>query len=315
MKPFFRKIVVFLLPCIILAYPVDIIFSHLLRSSSVAQGEFEVWNDIYQSKTNVSIAIYGSSRAWVHIDPAILEYSLHKSAYNFGIDGQNIWLQQFRHNQVLRYNTKPKVILYSLDIFTLEPKSGNYNKQQHLPYMLWNKDYYKSDIFPTLFKRYAYFVPLVRYQNHGEQILHSLLLQTKHTSTIRRKGFAGTNLEWNSDFETVKAKQKEHIAKIDSASFQLMRTFLSECKKDNIHVIFVYTPEYIEGQNFVSNRKDIIKLYENLALEYKLPFLNYSDHEISYNRENFYNATHMNAKAANVFSRILAEDLKPLMKN
>lgn len=312
MKLFIKKISIFLIPGLLLAYPADLFLSHLLKNTSSAQGEFEVWNDIYQSKTSVSIAIYGSSRAWIHIDPNILEDSLHRSAYNFGIDGQNIWLHLFRHNQIIRYNTKPKTILYSLDIFTLEPKSGYYNSKQHLPYLLWNEDYFNSELFPDIFNWYDYFIPMVRFQNKGDHILYSMLLYFRH-APLRNKGFAGMDREWNTDFETIKARQKGFTTKIDSASVALLKSFLSECAKDSIQMIFVYTPEYIQGQKFTTNRSELMTLYKQIATEYNIPFLDYSNHEICYNRDNFYNATHMNVAAATRFSQILAEDIKPLL--
>ena len=54
-------------------------------------------------------------------------------------------------------------------------------------------------------------------------------------------------------------------------------------------------------------------LYKQIATEYNIPFLDYSNHEICYNKNNFYNTTHMNGTAATRFSQILAEDIKPLL--
>jgi hypothetical protein len=314
MKQFIKKISIFLIPGLLLVYPADLFLSHLLKYTSLGQGEFEVWNDIYHSKTNVSLAIYGSSRAWVHIDSSILEDSLDRTTYNFGIDGQNIWLQLFRHNQILKYNVKPKTILYSVDIFTLGPKSGNYNKDQHLPYLLWNDDYSKSELFPKIFYWYEYSLPMLRFQNKGNLLLYSIHPHFKNTP-LRNKGYARMDWEWNTDFETVRAKQKGFKAKIDSSSITLMKSFLAECKQDGIQVIFVYTPEYIEGQKFTTNRSEVLSIYHEMAAHYNIPFLDYSNHELSFNKANFYNTTHMNGTAATRFSSILAEDIKPLIAN
>ncbi|MBE2208298.1 MAG: hypothetical protein IAE84_11975, partial [Saprospiraceae bacterium] len=81
---------------------------YYLKQTKKAPGEFEVWNDIYNSNVNCDIAIYGSSRAWVHIDPKILSHILQLNVYNFGIDGHNFWLQYLRHIEFLKYNPKPK---------------------------------------------------------------------------------------------------------------------------------------------------------------------------------------------------------------
>ena len=55
----------------------------------------------------------------IHIDPNILEDRCIVPPTTLEY-GQNIWLHLFRHNQIIQYNTKPKTILYSLDIFTLD---------------------------------------------------------------------------------------------------------------------------------------------------------------------------------------------------
>ncbi len=72
MKKFFIKMIYFALPIIILIYPLDYGMSFIYKQSNDYPGEYEVWNDIYNSNASCDIAIYGSSRAWVHIDPKSL---------------------------------------------------------------------------------------------------------------------------------------------------------------------------------------------------------------------------------------------------
>ena len=86
------------------------------------------------------MAIYGSSRAWLHIDPEIIEDSLDLTSYNFGIDGHNFRLQYLRHLEYLRKNNKPHIILHSIDIFTLQYEHDLFHMEQFLPFMLWNNN-------------------------------------------------------------------------------------------------------------------------------------------------------------------------------
>lgn len=63
---------------LIVAYPADLILSYGLNRSHGHPAEFEVWRDIYNGSIDTEIEIIGSSRAWVNINPLILEDSSQK---------------------------------------------------------------------------------------------------------------------------------------------------------------------------------------------------------------------------------------------
>jgi hypothetical protein len=107
-KQFLLKLFYFLLIFLILCLLLDILISSHLKKSNEYPGEFEVWNDIYNSTIEADLAIYGSSRAWVMFNSSILENELKKNVYNFGIDGHNFKLQYARHLEYLKHNPKPK---------------------------------------------------------------------------------------------------------------------------------------------------------------------------------------------------------------
>lgn len=143
MKKFLIKSFWFIFPILVSAYPLDLLISHNLRKTKDNFGDREVWKDIYEGKANCEIAIYGSSRAAVHINSKILENFLHKSAYNFGIGGQNFPLQYFEHNQILKQNIKPQIIILSLDSLTFVEKKSIFESNQFLPYLLFNEQFRK----------------------------------------------------------------------------------------------------------------------------------------------------------------------------
>ena len=74
MRMFFKHIILFLLPTVIIAPIGDyLISSGLKKSDYFASGESYIWNQIIEGEITDSIYIYGSSRAWVHFDPLIIE--------------------------------------------------------------------------------------------------------------------------------------------------------------------------------------------------------------------------------------------------
>jgi hypothetical protein len=314
MKILFVKLIIFILPIIILSLPVDYYLSEKLKKSNSCSGEFLVWNDIFDRKVNADIVIYGSSKAWVNFNPKILEDSLKCSAYNLGIDGHNFWLQYLRHKELIKYNTKPKYIVISMDIFSLEKKHDLYNLDQFLPYMLFNGDIYHYTSSYEGFSTFSYYIPLIRYAGRREALLDAIIsaLNMGNSEPMRSKGYRGMEFVWNNDFATAKSKFNYYEVQIDSASENLFKLFLNECRTDKIKVILVYSPEYIEFQCFVKNRNAILSLYKEYSTNYNIPFLDYSDDQMCKEIKYFYNSTHLNKTGSEIFTDKLVRDLKKL---
>jgi hypothetical protein len=315
MKYFIKRVVYFLLPILVILYPLDYFISEKIKKSNEYPGEFEVMNDIYAGKINCDLAVYGSSRAWVQISPVILENITGWKTYNFGIDGHNFWLQYLRHIEYIKFNSTPKKIIVSVDFVTLQKRKDLYYSEQFLPYMLWNTDIYKYTNSYFGFDKIDYFIPLVRYIGKRKQLefaFKDTYKTIKKKSKYRFRGYAGQDKKWNDDFDNAKLNNKKIKVIIDIKTLELFEKFIKECNSLKIDVILVYAPEYIEGQNFISNRDDIVDVFKKIEKDNKIPFLDYSKDSISYNKNNFYNSTHLNKKGAELFSNKLAEDLKTL---
>ena len=321
MDKFIKKVAYFLILLIILSLPLDYTISYFLKNSFVYPGELEVMNDIYNRKANCEIAIYGSSRAWVHINPKLIEDSLNQKAYNFGIDGHNFWLQYLRHIEYIKHNDRPKLIVLSVDMFSLMKRKDLYQPNQFLPFMLWNKNITRFTSSYVGFSKTDYYIPLIRYI--GKATALNSALETAFKSTIkksnippiRHKGFAGMDREWNKDLEKAKSNKIEYEIKLDMNSINLFEDFIKECQKTKVELILVYTPEYIEGQNFVANRDNIIRVYKEFSVKYHLQFFDYSTDEICFNKSLFYNASHLNKYGADLFTNKLIGDLKARTHN
>ncbi|KUJ62184.1 hypothetical protein AR687_09180 [Flavobacteriaceae bacterium CRH] len=312
MKKFIINLLLFIIPVIILIYPLDYFISkNLKKSNSFGVGEYSTWNDILDGKINSDIVINGSSRAYEHINPVMITEQLHIPAYNIGMSGHNFWLQYLRHSLLLENNAKPKLIIHSVDIFTLEKKKNLSNYVQFLPYMLWNDKIKDATISYNGFELIDYTVPLIRYNKSRDSKKVALSMAKIKTDKVGRiKGYEPRDRQWNSDFDEAKKKMKSYDIKLDNASIVLFDKYLKECKSQNIKVIFVYTPEYIEGQKFVRNRGKIISIYQNFSKKYNIPFYDYSNDSLSFKKEYFYNAEHLNKAGAELFTQKLIDTLK-----
>ncbi|MGB1308741.1 MAG: hypothetical protein ACPG6B_07510, partial [Oceanihabitans sp.] len=267
-------------------------------------------NAIFSNSIKTDLAIYGSSRAWVDISPKILEDSLKISAYNFGIDGHNFWLQYYRHQAYLKNNPKPKHIILAVDFNSLQKREELYLSEQFLPYMLWNKDLYTYTKSYTGFNNVAYYIPLIRYIGKTAVLEKSFNNLNKKPTPYRSNGYKGVEKNWSNALAKAKLKLDNYTIEYDKPTIALFEKFLTECSKKNIAVTMVYTPEHIEGQEFIKDRQKLINTFQWYSKKFNIPFLDYSKDSICYQKKYFYNAMHLNKKGSEKFTKILASDLK-----
>jgi hypothetical protein len=307
--------IAFIMPLIILAYPLDLVISSNLKKSNwFASGEYLSWNDIYNGEINSEIVIYGSSKAWTGINPRTISEGLNMTCYNLGIDGHNFWLEYLRHLELLEHNPKPEVIIVSVDALNLHIRDDLYNYEQFLPYMLNNDNItYYTSIYEG-FLPVEYKIPLIRYLGEGRAATNALinLIAIDSSEPVRYKGFRANDYEWNEDFDIAKEQMDSYYVELDSASISLFDKFLCECESVDIDVVFVYIPDYYEGQEFISNRHEIVRLYQIFADKYNIPFLDYSSDPMCMQKKYFYNASHLNLDGTIVFNRKFVADLKEL---
>ncbi len=315
MKKFCIQLSYFVSIIIIITYLADLFLSAKLKNSNnFAAFEYPIWNTIFDGKVNATVFIYGSSRAWVHINPEMIEKNLGQSAYNFGVDGHNLGLQYLRHKMLLKYDKPPKIIIHSVDMFTLTKQKDLYNFEQFLPYMLYSSELQNYLLQYNGFEPMDFKIPMYRYRLAPSAVkeVFGQLLGLDENLKVRVNGFQAQDRVWDGKFEEAKRNLKVISVPIDPKMVQLFDDYLSDCQKQNIKVIFVYTPEYVEGQLFESNREDVISLYNTLAKKYDIPYLDYSKDPIVLDKKYFYNATHMNKVGTDLFNKTLVSDLKKL---
>jgi hypothetical protein len=312
MRRFLINLVYFAVPFVLFSVGGDFLISSSLQRSAVfAAGEYPVWNAIYNGDLVCDIAVYGSSRAYVHINPQILEDLLGYKSYNFGIDGHNFWTQYFRHEQYLGRNPNPRLIICSLDMSTLAGRGNLYNPEQFLPYMLFDPSIASFTQPYQYFAQAETYVPMLRYAGRRGAILHAgKQLLSPESADGRVQGFKGQDNKWIGNDPAIPGDGL--LIRPDSDCIDLFGRFLSQCQQNSIQVVLVYTPEFIGGQARIRNRQEIIATYTRLAQLHNVPFIDYSSDSLSHDQRNFYNTNHLNKTAADRFTEILVRDLVSL---
>ncbi|RED48375.1 hypothetical protein [Seonamhaeicola aphaedonensis] len=308
---FVKKLIQFLLVLLVLSIAADFIVSNRIKkSNSYANGEIQIWKDILSGNVNDNLLIYGSSRAMVHFNSKLIQEHLKTSTYNMGIDGHNFWLQYLRHKKILKHNKIPKYIILSVGDFTLAKREDLYNSEQFLPF-LCDFDIYKYTSDYKGYSKLDYVIPMLRYRGKLE-VIYDFIIKEKKDVPYRIKGFRGMKRSWNNDLENARKDMESIHIQLHPESIALMKQFLRECQDLGIKTIMVYPPEFIKGQQFVSNREEIINIYNDIAKSFEIQFIDYSNDTMSYNKDLFYNSMHLNEKGANAFTLNLIEKIKEI---
>lgn len=281
------------------------------RMKALRYDDASVWNDIYAGKASANILICGSSRAATHIDASLIEKATGCSTYNLGMMGHNFLLEEARYRIYRQHNQKPELILFSLDYESLQHRSDLFN---HTQFIAWLQDSVLREAC-SHYEGYSYWdyrLPLLRYVGEQELIFR-LLGDWRHperNQADRVKGFYGRNEVWNRETDLILDTLKAYSVQPDTLSVQRFRSFLQSCRAEGIPVVLIHSPVHPRGQEKVTNREEIIALYQQYSRSYSLPFFNYADDSLSRRQELFMNSTHLNATGAAVFTRRLIQDLQ-----
>ena len=314
MNKFALRLLLFIAIPLPILYTASFIIDTGLRKSH--HFYYSEWNDLMKGKINADLLIMGSSRAWVHVSPKILDTTLHINSYNLGMDGTQFNMQYDRFKLYRLHNKQPKYIIQTLDFTILTPSNLLHAYQQFLPYLYDTSVRSLTSHYIGKFGVGDYYFPLYKYNNELPVAKEGLMsFFNKGVPALKYKGYQGQNKLWDSTFEKfVNSAPEGTKIKVDPKSVLLMEEFLTYCQQNGIKVILVFPPVYSEFLKYCLNKDEIIGLYEGLHTKYDVPFLNYLDDDLSAHKENFYNSQHMNKHAAEEFSMKLAADITPIIK-
>ena len=292
---------------------VDIYYTNQLKKMALFSGEVQEWNEINEGKTNPELAIFGSSRAFIQINPKIIENETKLKSYNFGLNGSKFKMQLYRFNLYRTNNPKPKVVVWNLDTFSFSHIDEVFQPNQYAPFMLWNFKLYSALKTYKDTNLLDFIIPLYRYRDQTywkDQIAKAKKEKLGKDGLFRAKGFKSYNRNWFVDWNKMKKKNSD----FDATDYKLLESLIQTCKAENIQLIFTIAPEYYKGQPYMLNRDEVIGQYKQTLKKYDLPLLDFSQDTISYQQKYFYNTTHMNYIGADAFSTALGKELKKYIK-
>lgn len=301
MKRFIIKIVVFFLIIAI----IDQIGGRFLKYiDSHSQYGDSFTREYITARCNEDIIIMGSSRGNHHYDPQIISDSLKLSCFNCAYDALGILNMYGRYLLMTRTHT-PKVLIY--DIFT---RFDIYDdRKDHLSSLDGIKQYANN---PQVMSIFDDVTPMEHYKLQSRLYQYNtkvfyMLSEIKAKWASSKLGY--TPLEGTMVHEPEPYAAEYTNQEPDSVKLKYMRKLIHDAQTKGTKVIFCISPRYGATPN--SDLDPIIKL----AKEEQVPLLNhYTDKRFTTKKEYFKDSFHLNHTGATAYTKMIASEIKPLLK-
>ena len=313
MKRFIFKLVLFLLPLMVLAYPLDNWISDLLSGRSTDSGteDFAVWNDIFGGRIEADIAIHGNSRAEQHFDTyQLAEYS-DLTAYNFGAQGHPLRIPCLRNSLYLEHNSPPKLVILSVDYATLHLRPDFYRYEQVLPYMLGNQKIEEQTAAFKKFDANEFRWPLLRYA--GEFRVYKLLIkkhflkQNPDTKLVKEPKNLSPAIKF--DMNQTLDLEVAYPTAVQPAAIDLLQRFVDDCERKNVRVVMAFSPACVLLEDCLPNVSKAHARLVQFADDNGLEFLDYTHSPFSQDPNNFSDWLHLTPYQSQLFANQFWQDL------
>lgn len=299
MKKFIVRVLIFFAVVAV----IDVVFGFACRYlNSHSTGGDTKLHCYITNECDADILIFGSSRAFHHYVPRIIEDSLGMSCYNCGTDGNGI---VFLYGRLLMMTERytPKLIIYDYN------KNFDIVEGDNMKYLKWQKRYYNktglSDIFELISTNEKYKMWSQLYRYNGDFI--QMLIDNIHPiQEVNIGGFRPVNKTMT--YEPKIGENPKQTTEWDPVKYECMIHFINLCKEKGIKLIFCLSPSY--GGNDYGCEDLITKLCE----KYDIAFINYyKDPGIVLNKDYFYDSIHMNETGATEFTKRFVGEIESIL--
>ncbi len=309
MKQFCKKIAFFFLITFILCFVSDGICTKLIRQSK--SRAIVVWEDLFESRINCDVIFLGSSRTCVSYNPRIIDSIASVNSYNLGMHGKMSDMDIIRYRLLTKYNKKPRCVVWDLYHRSFSTSNG-WLDEQFTPYLfdddLWN-ELKKDNHGYGFFDKY---LPMYRYWKRP--YIFKYAFEDVRGDQDPYKGFIQNEDEWN--MQNVRELSTASVeCGNDTTIIKAVSSTIMEMKSDDIIVILVISPLYIEGINKLNGLHEFVNTCEQLSVDNDCLFLNFLKDPLSADSTLFSNCMHLNAKGADLFSLKLAKTLDSIFSH
>lgn len=271
-------------------------------------------NTIITGGKNYDCLIIGSSRAYVQIDPRVLETDLGLNTYNSGMDGIGIIECNMILNAYLESHEKPQLILLNIDFTMFNTEKEIFDYPQYFPFASYNV--VKNHLTPYCSEmEWVNFLPFIGPSYYSEYkknlALQGLFLPNKESSIKLYNGYLPMNKKW-SETADIKLETKIALNNVDEG-IVLLEQFITRCQDQEIPLVLLYAPQYDGLSSQISNFEKIMNLVKEVAQKKGVRFERFDNIDICKDKKYFYDPTHLNADGSLVYSKALTGRIQSLL--
>jgi hypothetical protein len=307
--PPIKKLIYALLIGLLLSSICSFLLSKGLKKYYVEQNK--KYEKTFADSSYFDILFVGSSRVHNNINPKIVDSITKLKSFNAGTDGANLFESKIIIESFLENHPAPKKILLCVDLFSFNTKNKLFNYTYYLPFAKNKKiaSVLSSLDHNTSLYNYFPFLQMADYDDYAKtNALKGYVGKTELGKNQNQyEGFVSLG---NETLQTDKVNIPTETVFVDTTGTKALQDILLLCNKNNIKLNLFYAPEYkAMWQKKVTNAYNIFNIIDSFSQKNQLPFLRYDENEICNNAQYFNNVRHLNNDGANVFSRIVGEDI------
>lgn len=278
-----------------------------------------LWPLLSAGMLDSDISILGSSRALKQYDPRIFENKLNLKTYNLGVNGAGYGLQLIKIKEYLNKNTSPKVIVLNVDLSSLYRNKQLINKEQYFPY------YYSINNIKILSRTdknvlSEVLIPMLKYRGYQDKFYEGfsyLFSNKKKDNRGYYRGYQSVDKFWEGELKVKKGDLRNITEAQILNGLTDFEKILEQIDLVNSKLVLVWSPEYEGLRVFSKDDMDKLKLLyqEKANSNPNIYFLDFTEDELNYNIENFFDFNHLNKNGATLFSHMVADSLKVILSN
>lgn len=260
-------------------------------------------NEFIADKLHDPVLVFGSSRSVHHYDPQVLADSLGVPCYNCGQDGMGI-ITFYGRFKLLTARYTPRMIIY--DVTT----DFDLRRNDNVTYLTWLKPYYNRPGIDSIFwhveptERAKMLSNMFRYNGKALQIITDNKPGDDNDDAL--KGFVPLDGIMTYDKEEDATKTQVDF---DPVKLYYISRLVKDCSAKGIRLVFAISPLY----NSVKQPDAYLADFLTLARKQNVPVINhYYDTRFATNKNLFQDTYHMNRSGAEIYTSILAHEIKQL---
>ncbi len=293
MKKFLSYVCLTLLAVVI----IDVLYGFAMEKLS---GNRYVTSIDHIREAHEDIAIIGSSRANHHYDPQLLSDSLNLTAYNYGIEGLNIFADEAVISMLINQSEKkPQMVILDLSESDICDVPGWNTDHLSLLYPYVDVPAVDTMLADVIDPRELFFVRYSKLYRHNSNILD--YLKPKAKGQRLENGFTPLQGVWTAE---PSESTTEYVVSPQKMGY--LESCIRLCADNDVLLVLSTSPNYKR----LPKEQTWVSAVEKVAQQYHLPYLYHEqDEEFLAHPEWFNEPYHLNAEGADVFTRKIIPEL------